>query len=460
MPVVITAKKFYSEFALPTPFGDAGVTSLDKCVGDKIKAVIDFYIKWSAENILLRYDEATKKVTRANLQEFGSFITDGFKAGDTVMPVGGSNVTALTVASVTDRTMTFVETVVSETVEAGYIYGITSITSVDFYYNLSKNFSDASRNLLGLGGVANVSNQDFFSLVDRYTQQKYYADSLSSDTTGAATTMKIGTNSYGWVTDLSVGATGDNSGNTIIGMGTADYKQYFRITQYFFNVPTWLSGQLQNMQSDPPYPPEEYADTNCLKYICKIDAKFDQYDANVPHTGVDIDTNGLTSWFNETLNGRAPEYSMSSLIYRDVNTNEIIDAIDIEKGAKVEIIIHSKSGLFIDYNVTGGVYGTYIVLNYARCATDEQEYINTQTNWKENFHYDRTMIPLGLGTNGENYGTDYQVLEQTITTYVDAYNIRIDAVVNYSEYLKTILRAKDEADRQYMFWVTTEKRIL
>lgn len=443
MSVVITAKRFYSEFARPTSFGDAGNTTIDASVGDKVKAVIDFYIKWSTESKLLVFNATAKTITRTDDFDSGSFIDDGFKVGDsfTIAGTSSNDSTGKIISEVTDRVITTSTTLVNETAELASLYGTTSVTSIDFYYNLIKN-SDS---------------ESYFSLVDRDTQQKFYADSILASTTGTSTYLRIGTNSYGWVTEP---VTDDLCTlSSIVGMGISNYKQQFRLTQYFISTPFWLNGQEDNLEESPNFPPPEYESEECLKYICKVDAKFDKYNAVVPHTGSDASTNGITSWFDETLNGRSPEYSITSIVYTDYATGLALDKPDINKVTDVVITLASKNARFV--NAAGATNGTYFTVNIARCAKDETEYINTLTTLRENFMYDRVLMCITTYLNwvgGENYGTDYRVLKHISANFVSTSVVQIGFKIDYADYLKELLKDKPEEDRQLMIWITTEKQ--
>lgn len=438
--VVVTSHKFTS-----VDFTNNSTDFLNCCIGEKQKAVIDFYVKWSSENKILKYDSATKTITNQNSTDGTSFIDDGFKIGDTfASTLTTSNNTTFTIADISDKIITVNESVTDEMAESASLFGILSTDiSLDFFYNL----------------IENEADEDYFSLTDKKTKQRYFINNINYSATGTTTNLLIATNSFGWVTNTITNSnTGETSEVTIQGKGvTSDYKYQFEIVQYFYNTPFALASQIQNFTNGEPPAPEYYADRKALKYICKLDIRQSQDDPNIWHTGSLTEELGNTSWFDEMSNGRVPEYCLlptgttAAVIYKDSITDDILDQLDIQKKVDVTIYLYSKSGRFVN-----GDPGTSFVVNYINFRQSELDYVNTKTTQRQNFFHDRVLIKINQTLNGDNYGTDYQILTNVAAHWIDSQNAKITFTVDYSSYIKSQLKLKDFTDHYYAIWITTQ----
>ncbi len=427
-----TSRKFYDEF---TGSGGAGVTYLNALQGDKITTVIEGYFAWNILDQKFIFDAATQTITIwyspvSGAAQPKSFIERGFKLGDTIEIVGSpSNNGTYTIAAITDKVITTAQALVSETAPSASIHGTTLITNLDLYYDLIENSSTKS---------------DFVSATDKETVQRYSATGLDA-AVATPVGMTIGSKSNAWVTDILTGNVGEG---VVEGTGIADYKQSFKITQVFYMTRIWTDELIQNFANRQP--PSEFQKNKHLKYICKVDGKFDQYDPEISHTGSLAQQKGATAWFNQSNIQDAPEYSLGSIQYQDDVTLEYLDQLEGSIVNLVTVSIQSRSGKF-----AAGT--TKFILNHFLCPKDPAAYINTATTLLQNIRLDKKIITMdAAAVNGIEFGTDYQSLTDIQAVYVDDYNVLITFKVDYSSATKTVLQSRAADDRLYAFFVSCQ----
>jgi len=436
MSIFVTSKKFYDEF---TGVSGGGVDYLYGCIGDKITCVINFYIKWSSENKRLQFTSATKTIENVNPLDRSDFISDGFKVGDTFDVTDTiSNNGSYTIAEISSdgRKITTVEALVDETDEDCSLFGTTPVVALDYFYNLIKN--------------SEVNT--FKSKTDRGTTQKFLFKDLDASNTVALKKGIIGTTSWGWVTNEifdEITAEVNVSQLSIIGDGITDYKQKFILNHTFFITPLYLRDQLFLFANK--IPPEYFQDEEALKFVARLDAKYDFDTSEVAHT---IETNGLdglTVWFDRDPNGKKPEYEVVSIDY--VSGSNTLERLDINKSVDVTIKLHSKSGFF-----TTGAMPTDLVLHYFYCPLNEEDYINTNNVLKKNYLFDRAFNSIGASAiDGESAG-DYQSIFNYSIAFVDVYNATLTFTINHSNFIKNLLKSKSDDNRFYCFFVTTQRK--
>lgn len=432
--ITITKRKFFDEF---TSAGGGGITYFGSLVGDRNSCVIEFYVKWGSDNKRLQFDAATKTIAMLNDLDLSRFDVEGeFRVGDIITVVDtASNNGNVTIASISDdgRTITTVGALVDETAEDCTLHGVTPIIALDFYYNLIKNGAE----------------EDFNSLVDRGTVQRYTVTGiLASNVTPVEFTP--GSVSYGWITEPIVA---NESTSTIQGVAITDYKQKFKIIHEFYVDPFFIREQINNFLS-PRSTPDIYANGSALKHIFRLDAKYAAADPDIPHSGGTSDENGLGGWFDQNLAGSRPDYSILSVDYVDNVTSESVPRIDIARVTDVTVVIWSTLGQFKN---SGGVTDTKFVVNAMTCPLDVESYINTVTTLRQNFIHDRLLLATGdSGTGGDQEGTDYQMLKNIVCTFVNANKVTITFQIDIAVAAQALLAAKAASNRYYLLWISTQ----
>lgn len=394
-------------------------------IGLKVNADIRVEVSWGTEDVNMEFS-ADGSIERLD-GGLSSFILDGFKEGDTFIISGTAlnNVTGTINSFSSDGSIMFTDaSLVAETIVSS-IDGTTPIVSMDFYPNL----------------IENNSAFNLFNLTDRETVPKYYADIITTDSANP-TPMIVGTNSKGWVTPADMATIYKSSSSTSI-------LQIFVISHTFTITPLFLSNQLINVQKGLPPAAGSLKDRFCLKYVFTIDGKFTAFDPDPPHT---TDGNvefpkGQTAWYNEFLNGRPTQWTKESLLYYDNATGAGLNAIDyckvVDVEAKVVCEVFKGEPIYI-------LHVFYLPL-------DEGRYVNTLTDFKTNFIYERAVVPIGGGTvQGENTG-DYHFLKNVVAPFgADPNRTTIDFQIDFSSALVDFFDTTDKDNLNYHIFITVQ----
>jgi hypothetical protein len=394
-------------------------------IGFKVNADIRVDIHWEVEDVNMQFRASDDSIER--LDDWSpSFIRDGFKAGDTITVSGTvSNNGSWTISTVEDKFI-FVTGALTDEIVVSSIYGDTPIIAMDFYPNL----------------IDNDSPLNLFNLTDRQTIPHYYADTITTDAANP-TVMQVGTNSHGWVTPSDAA--------TIYRLSFTNHIQTFVISHTFTITPIYLANQLtslKNMQAlNTGFIPAQgsYLDKLCLKYVYAIDGKYTALDPDPPHTSETIEfPKGQTGWFNEFMNGRPSTWTKQSITYSDNATGAGLSRIDYCKVVDVDARLMSQSA-------TGN--NTYIV-QVMWLPRSESSYVNTATDYKTNFIYERALVSIGGATvQGENTG-DYHFLKNVTATSVSANNPKIVFQIDFSQTLTDLFDVKSSDDLTYLIFIT------
>lgn len=434
--------KIYDEF---TGESGGGVPYLNGGVLGKHLAVIPGYFYLAYKGKFLRFASADKSITNINELDFTSFKDDGVNKGNglakgriiTFENAHPENNHSFTIDSISEdgRTIYVEEPVFDDDAESADVYDDTIIEAMDFYYNI----------------IPNNSEESYISLTDKGAIQRFTIDGLyASDP--SPLNMRISSSSWGWVTNkITNETTGETDEVTVEGGEIVGHKQYFTIRQYFKIAPFALAEQIHNFQDASVI--DSFKGANALKYIFRVDGKFDFTDPNIPHTGGISNINGLSNWFNQNNIKSRPEYYFDSVTYKNLD-DETLETIDINNITKVAITIKSRNAKF--HNTL-----TFFALDFLYLALNESRYVATpDTTLIQNFLSDRKYMQINTGANGENYGTAYQVLKQIQTTFISASEIKIEFRVDFATEIKTFLKTLPKENRNFFFSVTTQDRLI
>lgn len=397
-------------------------------VGLKVTADIQVQHSYGTLTTNMRYTAVSNTIER--LDGVSDFLADGFRVNDTVVITGTlSNNTTGTITAInsdgTIMTITPAAPLVNETV-VSTVQGDKDITSIDFYPNLIENGVDFS----------------LFNLTDRETKPYYYADTISTDS-GNPTIMTIGTNSHGWVTPGDRATVYKSSASTTT-------NQIFIISHTFTITPLFLANQLETLKRLMPPAAGDFKDRMCLKYIFQVDAKFSTLDPTIVHTSEGNITfpDGQTGWFNEFVNGRPSKWTKESILYFDNATGGGLTAIDYCKVVDVDAILKCEDT----------VVETRYIVQVMYLPVDEERYINTSTDYKTNFIYERAVVSLGGSAQGENTG-DYHFLKDVVCTSLSANRVKFDFQIDFSETLIDFFDTQDSDNLNYLIFITASKNL-
>lgn len=399
MPVYLTSLKHYDEY-IGTSGG--GVTYLYGNVTDKIRTELTFEIYWNtlSKSLLFATD---KTITRSD--SGGSFISDGFQVGDTFTIVGASlNSGSKTITAITATVITVAESLSSETVTCS-IHGTTPVVALNYYYNL----------------IENASPVNFNSLLDVGSSQRWNAAGLVTSTTGTTTAMFVGSASKAW----------SNFDCEVKTLSFDGYRQKLKITHNWL-LSHYVPGQV----------PSEFTGNKCLKYIAKIDAKFDASNPNVDHTSSFNQYNGNTGWIDQGYNyGVTPVYSLESIKYTN-SAGTIVDKLSYCEPTNVEIIIKYTD---LYPALLSGFFNanTEVVLNQLYTPGSSTQYQNTSTDLRTNFRWDRKKTTVDkAAVNGDQHGTTLQSITNYTVTKLSTTKLRInytsDLSSNHKDYIKNL----------------------
>lgn len=435
MAVTLHSLYFFDEF---TGLGGGGIEFLSGCIGDKITAEMTVDIKWSAENIPLTFTADGKTIERMDIVTYtipttpfttgfyASFITDGFKVGDTIEIVGSDNNDGTyTITAVTDKIITVAEALVSETMDITSIYGTTAIIAIDFYYNLIENSLD----------------ENYKSLFDTNNSNRFNCPTCSSPM--ASTQMTPVGKSKAWVN-------GTAHIDDVTYPTAPAYTQRFKITHTFFITPLFIAAWKSNIDNGTN-PKGFYNDTETLKYVAKVEAKYVNLEATPAHTGdLSIDMNeGNVGFFNEFVNGFDANYTLKSIYYTDKTSGESVDALQYDKDTDVEIRLTSVNSKF--------VAGCKVVLNQLYCSIDSRDYADTTTNMISNYRFDRVLLTEGAAAaDGERVGTDEQCITDAEATLISADELKITYTCDLSNAYSAFIEAKDAFNRNFLIFCTPQ----
>lgn len=438
-PIIIESVTFTDEF---TGSGGGGVAYLNGGVMDKMIATIDFYSLLQYSGIL-KFLASNKTININNQADTTNFIALGWRMGMTITVEGsGSNNGTYTIAAVSTQSITTVEALINEVgVSNASIFDDTPITALDLYYNLINN---------------RVSRETYVSLTDKNSNQRFSALGLDASDTATSVPFLVSTSSMGWVTnEIADTTTGEVSGVTIKGRGITAHKQKFRITHEFFVAPLWIREQFNNFETITA--PDYYSLNQSLGYIFRLNGKFSFENPAGEYTGGNIDTAGVSNWFNSNNQQTVPEYTFDSIAYTDVATSLPLDRLDTGKEVLVAITIKSRNSLFVKQSPSSGA-STAFALGFIYNALDASRYINTPNRTlRQNLLNDRKFFnAFDSASNGEYFGTDYQVLKDISVTAFAAGQVTISFKVDFSAEIKALFAGVDITDRNYSFVITTQ----
>lgn len=432
MATYITDIIHYDEFS-EEPGG--GTSYLNGNVGGKHISTIEGYFYRAALDKYLRFSP-DGTIENINELDGDSWIDLGFVVGATISVSGSaSNDGTYILTGVTDTVLSTGETFVDEDAESVDIYDDTQVTCVDFYYNI----------------IENSEGENYYSKTDAGAIQRF--NNTSYDATGevgSPQNMFVSSDSWGWVTNTLVDTnTGETDQVRITNVETVAHKQYFLINHIFFIAPFWLNDQVQNFENEVP--PDYLNSGRSLKYIARVDGNTSCGCGDANHTGSATSPNGCVAWFDQNNKKTRADYYCESITYFDGATE--LDALDINKVVTVTITLKSRTGQF-----QFDPLDTRIIAAFTYAPLNTDRYVFTpDTLLRENFINDRCNVLANAGqTDGDFFGTDYQVLTGVQATCASTTTLTVTFDVDFSTALKTFFEGLEKNNRKYFITVMTQ----
>ncbi len=233
---------------------------------------------------------------------------------------------------------------------------------------------------------------------------------------------------------------------------TTIYGQKFKIIHYTKLTPFFLSDQYIDLQNG--IRPLYFQNTECLKYIQKLEAYYNYNDPNrilTYESSEDINLNfiGNTGGFNENFNSGVTNYYVDSITYTNASAEEI-DTLELTTNeTDVEIVIKNMVDTPFSNN------NTKFTLNFCRAPFDAIEYQNNTKTLDQNFTFDSVLNTVGSASvNGDTYGTIWQVLKNVSATFTSSGEIVINAKVAFDANVLNEISQSDEF--RYLLWVSVQ----
>lgn len=393
----VTSQKFYSQYVNDTDFSantSDFSSKLTGSIGDKIQAIhtISFVQKSTATTVnnFIVYNNVI-------LCTAGDFLNENWKVGDEIELYDDATTTSIfsgrTITNVTSNAINFD----GASLGSGVTYTdarlllTSNLTGVKFYYNL----------------IENSEPLNFVSKIDGTAENIFYADSLVAATPQTMTAV-AGVKS--WQTGEGVEIEFDGKGSL-----ADDYEQTYTITHEFTILPFFLDGELTNLQNNTK--PNLFSGFNTLKYVFKADLGITLSDADDTRKVEWNGSRGNVGWYNENLNGLAPNYTLTSVSYTDTDTGASVSHIQLDRQTTVQVIIDSS-----DKIVDNGDPVQLLVYN----AVDQSAYQQNNNFIGTNFVLDRIFTTIGAAASASDFITDYSC------TAVDTETLQVDFKVEYS----------------------------
>lgn len=390
MPVQVTSIQITPELTSETTDWLLGNVTNKLVATITCRAVWYAYAGLAANNEDMAFVAATDVITWNG----GDFENEKFFVGDTITITGSaSNNGNFTITAIDGNEITVTPGLVDEaSSETAIITGTTECTGINFRYNLIENDTALNFNSLIDGRENKFSKADIdytvLTNVDMVQQGIYRSNHLGSCQVKGTNTLNE-----------------------------------FTITHTFYIAPFLDPENLTDFLNSVS--PDYFFNDNSLRYVYDIELLYKLTDPNRVHkTEAEKFLIGNAGWFDENFNGGINKFSISSLTFTNNLTS--IDYIDYNAETDVYIGITSEDSVFSAGN-------TEFVLNHFIVPESEADYKETSTNFTENFMFDRVkQIDGAAGVNGENYGTDYQVLKDVRTTSISSGYILIHAKIALS----------------------------
>lgn len=135
-----------------------------------------------------------------------------------------------------------------------------------------------------------------------------------------------------------------------------------------FTVPYYFDGEDDNI-ADTTTPPDNYNGNSALKYIYKHTWFTDINDPNTGSTSVYDGSLGNSGYFDEAFNGEENPYTVSNLVYFDVDESRETDRLSIGKRTRVNFDITNTDSDFDSSQIAVIVHGAIV---------DSSEYSSSQ----------------------------------------------------------------------------------
>lgn len=466
MSITVTSAFFTDEYTgvYSGNGADTGIPFMKGCVGDLTWCTIQFYAQTAVTDTPMNFSTADNSITRRDCLGTGSFIADGFKAGDTIVITGtsDSNSATYTILSVT-ATQIITTTALSLTAQYSsvniYLNNSLSNASVDFYYNI----------------IPDNFPRNFNSLTDVNSQQKFsgvlplpYASDYLNTATRSLAWWEGSTSPYGYYVTHNLLPFITSEGVT------TDYKFQYTLIVPFLIKPFYRADQLQvfkdafansllsgTAQIDTINSgftvPSYFQGGSTLNFIYEIDVRQSKSDV-APRwsTGIQF-IEGDVAWFNDLFPKTNTQAGIQKFYLNTATTYTTLAAVSVDS-----IDYKKPTQVLIKLQDTGFSNGDKVILNVMWLPTGTGSYQNTNAqsnpaNFREVFMHDRCEMTVGTGlfSDGDKAGTGFQIIT---LSKADISGGVLDVIftADLGASLVTTLDAVGSQNWNYLIWVTPQ----
>lgn len=274
----------------------------------------------------------------------------------------------------------------------------------------------------------------------------------ASPTTGELQAANI--SSSGYLSDISetlipiLGGKGWQTGSIkILGAGDGyGSQQIIKITNEFIVTPLFLETELDDLLVG--IRPSFWKKPDLIKYKAEfIFAKSKQL--ALDNSKLTVAENGEFGWFNCKTDNSAPNFELVNLELIKVSDSSSVNALEFSNEVQCIATIKKVSGGLVTPS------DNVIIVGFNYLPQSESFYKNNSKTLTENFLYDSVKIILGGGEeNGEQNGTDSQIIKTAEATAIDSTTFEVRFNIEFGADIIPILRQDSEA--WYNTWLICE----
>ena len=292
--------------------------------------------------------------------------------------------------------------------------------------------------------IANAAAPNFNSLTTGEVQS--FSINNASKLSGLGSTSMIADGAKSWqFGSATIIGTGD------LTTGGLTYSQTMTISIEHYIIPFGLPTDFTEYEDGVA--PSYFLNNECLKWVARIDAGPDVNDPNQIQT-VDLQSvDGNTGWIDENFNGKPTNYVISGVNFERVSDTQtidapqLIDAADDQTEVTFTVTNTTDTTPFVD-----GV--TDFILTFNILPQDESNYIGNGLTLDQNFLFDRAKdVAGGGGVNGDEFGTDRQVIQDFQVTFVSSSVVTVAFKTAFASAIYNSLEGRDS--RNYALEIQT-----
>jgi hypothetical protein len=425
----------YSDKFRPT---ENDVRELLANIGEPIDIQIDFKVEITAISESQNYDDSGWIVLNPTPSKSGESYTEDlifsdnptafkdFYVGDTVVVTDSfkaSNNGTYTITEKIDDSKIRVDTTFTASFVKtnGIVYVLTQFKGLRYFWNF----------------IENQSPPQYINLESQEENQLYYAVLDNSDAT-----------QYPMIWN---GTDTNRIGSALVrGRGASTYGRKYRINHSTVITPLFIEAQYNDFIAK--LKPDYFNAGNCLKNIFRLEVNRELSNPNDSQILVFDERDGNSGWLNENYNGQEENYTLSDLVITRVSDTATLDALELTSQVDATFRVTNTVNSPFSATLTKGMAIFWTL------PDSEERYQNNDRTLEQNFVYDYGLNTVGTITNGNNFGTSYQSIEEVEITYVDSDNIDVRIRFDFGSDAISVVNENDF--KRYFFGFTIENHSL